>query len=139
MELSQTVEVKVPFHDVDMMQIAWHGHYAKYFEVARCKLLDSIDYNYRQMEQTGYMWPIVDFRIKYIRPAQFEAVLLVTATLIEYENRLKIAYYIKDKQTGETLTKGHTVQMAVNISSRETCFRSPPALFAKLGIEVEND
>ena len=139
MEFSQTVEVKVPFFDVDMMEIAWHGHYVKYFEIARCQLLDLIEYNYRQMEQSGYMWPIVDLRIKYIRPALFESVLLVTATLIEYENRLKIAYQIKNKQTGETLTKGHTVQMAVKMSNRETCFRSPSVLFDKLGVEVEDE
>ncbi|WP_163834968.1 acyl-CoA thioesterase [Spartinivicinus ruber] len=139
MEFSQTVEITVPFHDVDMMQVAWHGHYAKYFEIARCQLLDSFDYNYRQMEQSGYMWPIVDFRIKYIRPAKFEASILVSATLVEYENRLKIAYRIKDKQTGETLTKGHTVQMAVKLSNHETCFRSPSILFDKLGVEVEDE
>lgn len=34
------VEMTVPFHDVDMMEVAWHGHYVKYFELARCALLD---------------------------------------------------------------------------------------------------
>ena len=30
-----SVEITVPFHDVDMMEVVWHGHYTKYFEVAR--------------------------------------------------------------------------------------------------------
>ncbi|MDH3602364.1 MAG: hypothetical protein OEU26_22345, partial [Candidatus Tectomicrobia bacterium] len=25
---------EVPFHDVDMMGVVWHGHYYKYFELA---------------------------------------------------------------------------------------------------------
>ena len=35
-----TVAIAVPFHDIDSIGIAWHGHYAKYFEIARCALLD---------------------------------------------------------------------------------------------------
>jgi acyl-CoA thioester hydrolase len=31
-----TVAITVPFHDVDSIGAAWHGHYAKYFEIARC-------------------------------------------------------------------------------------------------------
>ena len=30
------VELTIPFHDVDMMGVAWHGNYFRYFEVARC-------------------------------------------------------------------------------------------------------
>ena len=36
------VMIEVPFHDVDTMNVVWHGHYLKYFEIARCKLLDQI-------------------------------------------------------------------------------------------------
>ena len=38
--LQETVNIDVPFFDVDMMDVVWHGHYIKYFEVARCALLD---------------------------------------------------------------------------------------------------
>ena len=40
------VEIEIPFHDVDVLGVAWHGHYVKYLEIARCALLDQIDYNY---------------------------------------------------------------------------------------------
>ena len=32
---SASVEIQIPFHDIDIMGIAWHGHYAKYLEIAR--------------------------------------------------------------------------------------------------------
>jgi acyl-CoA thioester hydrolase len=48
---------EIPFHDVDMM--VWHGHYAKYFEIAR-RLLEQIDYNYPQTRDSGYAWPVID-------------------------------------------------------------------------------
>ena len=43
------VIIEVPFHDVDTMHVVWHGHYLKYFEVARCKLLDQFNYNYNYL------------------------------------------------------------------------------------------
>ena len=39
--LAAEVEVEVEFQDVDPMGVAWHGHYLKYFERARCALLRS--------------------------------------------------------------------------------------------------
>ena len=27
------VVIEVPFHDVDIMNVVWHGHYLKYFEI----------------------------------------------------------------------------------------------------------
>ncbi len=68
-ELAASVDVEVPFHDVDAMNVAWHGHYVKYFEIARCALLRRFDYDYPQMQASGYLWPIVDCHLKYIRPA----------------------------------------------------------------------
>ena len=131
-ELSATVDVEVPFHDVDAMQVAWHGHYLKYFELARCALLRRFDYDYPQMQASGYLWPIVECHLKYIRPARYGQNLSVQATLLEYENRIKIAYQIRDRETGERLTKGYTVQVAVDAATRELQFVSPPVVFRNL-------
>lgn len=130
----QEVIITVPFHDVDMMAITWHGHYVKYFEIARCKLLDNIAYNYEDMKASGYAWPIIDLGIRYARPARFQQTVKVKATLTEWENRLKITYLITDADTGVRLTRGHTVQVAVDINTEEMCFVSPPILFQKLGL-----
>ncbi|MBP9804269.1 MAG: acyl-CoA thioesterase [Candidatus Accumulibacter sp.] len=131
-ELSAAVDVEVPFHDVDAMQVAWHGHYVKYFELARCALLRRFDYDYPQMQASGYLWPIVECHLKYIRPARYRQNLSVQATLLEYENRIKIAYQIRDRETGERLTKGYTVQVAVDAATRELQFVSPPVVFRNL-------
>ncbi|MBU0538925.1 MAG: acyl-CoA thioesterase [Gammaproteobacteria bacterium] len=128
------VIIDVPFHDVDSAQIAWHGHYAKYFEVARCALLETVDYNYLQMSESGYFWPVVDMRIRYINPALFGQKIRVNATITEWENRLRIEYKIFDAQSNQRLTKGYTIQVAVGIESRELLLASPPILFEKLGV-----
>lgn len=126
--------IDVPFHDVDVMRVAWHGHYVKYFEIARCALLDKIEYNYPEMEQSGYAWPVIDLRIRYAHPLKFQQKVKVIATLVEWENRLKINYQIDDLVTGQRLTKGYTVQVAVDMSNNEMLFVSPAILFEKIGV-----
>jgi len=129
---SVEIAIKVQFYDLDPMQVVWHGNYARYFEQARCELMDSIGYSFREMEESGYLWPIVDMRIKYVRPLRFGQKLAVTAVITEFENRLKIDYRIRDRETGETLTKATTIQVAVLAATGELCLECPPALTEKL-------
>lgn len=133
-QLSAEVDVTVPFHDVDMMAVAWHGHYLRYIELARCALLDRIDYNYPQMEDSGYLWPVIDVRMKYIAPLRFGQTVRVRATLVEYQHRLKIDYLLYDPQSGKRTSKGYTVQVAVSKQSGEMCLASPQVLLDKLGV-----
>ena len=128
------VEMEVPFHDVDMMQIVWHGNYARYLEVARCALLDSFGYGYTEMHRSGYAWPIIDMRIRYVKPCRFQQRIRVKATLVEWEYRLRIRYLITDLASGERLTRARTDQVAVHLATGEMCMASPPALLQKLGL-----
>lgn len=129
------VVIEIPFHDVDVMRVAWHGHYAKYMEIARCELLEKIDYNCPQMEDSGYAWPVIDMRVRYAQPLRFQQKVRVIASLVEWENRLKISYQIADAESGQRLTKAYTVQVAVDVASGEMLYASPDILFRKLGLE----
>lgn len=133
--IEKQIELEIPFHDVDVMRVAWHGHYAKYMEIARCSLLETIDYNCNQMEDSGYVWPVIDMRIRYAHPLRFQQIIKVKATLVEWENRLKINYLIFDAMSGKRLTKAYTVQVAVDKKSGEMLYASPDVLFEKLGVE----
>lgn len=130
------VEMQVQFFDLDPMQIVWHGNYVKYLEMARCALLDKIDYNYEQMRASGYAWPIIDMHLRYAGPAAFGQRLLLRAELVEWENRLRIDYVIKDATSGKRLNRATTTQVAVDIASGEMCFASPAILFEKLGVSA---
>lgn len=128
------VEIEIPFHDIDVMGVAWHGHYVKYLEIARCELLDKIDYNYPQMRDSGYAWPVIEVRIRYPQPLYFQQKVRVMAKLEEWENRLKVSYEISDIESGKRLTRAYTVQVAMDMKSGEMMFASPDILFEKLGL-----
>jgi len=125
-------EIVAQFYDIDPMQVVWHGNYVRYFEQVRGLLLDKIDYNYPQMAQSGYLWPIVDMRVKYVRPVRYQQKITLRASLVEYQNRLKIDYRCLDALSGEVLTKAHTIQVAVNAETQELSLESPVVLLEKV-------
>ena len=129
---SAQIELEIPFHDIDPMAVAWHGHYIKYFEHARPTLLRSIDYDYPQMKQSGYFWPIVECRIKYVKSAYYGQRIRVTAVMSEFENRIRIDYRIVGVDSGEKLTVGRTLQVAVDATTGEMQFVSPAALWERI-------
>jgi acyl-CoA thioester hydrolase len=127
-------ETQVQFFDLDPMEVVWHGHYVKYLEIARGALLDSIGYNYPEMRDSGYLWPVVDLQIRYIAPARFGARLNLRAEIVEWENRLKIEYLISEASSGKRLTRASTTQVAVEIATGEMCFASPAVLAERLKV-----
>ncbi|MFT2091828.1 acyl-CoA thioesterase [Paraglaciecola sp. 2405UD69-4] len=130
--VSVSTEMEVQFYDVDSMRVVWHGNYVKYLEMARCELLKAFDYNYLEMEATGYIWPIVDMRLKYVASAKLSDVIIVEANLVEYQSRLKIEYVIRDKSTAKVLNKAYTIQVAVDIENGEMLFETPQCVLDKL-------
>ena len=133
-DLSHEIEVVPPFFDIDSMDIVWHGHYVKYLELARCALLDRFDYGYARMRESGYGWPVVDLRLKYVRPATFGQPLVVRARIVEWQNRLKIEYAIRDAKTGARVNAAASIQVAVDLATREMQYVSPPVLRQRLGV-----
>ena len=130
------IALEPAFHDCDPMNVVWHGHYFKYLEIARCALLRRFDYDYPQMQASGWLWPVVDARIKYVRPLHFGQKLRVGARIVEWENRLRIDYEIRDEASGERLTRAHTIQVAVDAATGELQYVCPQVLWQRLGVEV---
>ena len=128
-----TVEtfVKVPFHDVDSARVVWHGRYFKYFELARCELLERIDYNYYEMARSGYVWPIVDTSARFLRPVFFNQEIVVGAALMEWELRLVIDYQIHDSE-GTIYTRASTTQVPLDVETYELQIGTPQVLNARM-------
>lgn len=129
--ISATITLEAQFYDLDPMAVVWHGNYVRFLEQARSALFQQIGYNYMEMAVTGLAWPIVDMRIKYVASLRLLQRFTVTATLVEYENRIRIDYVLRD-EAGKVLTKASTTQVAVTIATGEMQFVSPPQLIEKV-------
>ena len=112
-----TVELTVPFHDVDAIEMVWHGNYVKYLEAARDGLLEELGHGYLQMRASGYFWPVIELKMRYLQPARLRQRLSVSAAITDYEARLRIAYQVTDAATGRRLMRAHSVQVPVRIDT----------------------
>lgn len=133
-DLSHEIELCAAFHDLDPMNIVWHGNYVKYLEIARCALLAKFDYDYPQMLASGYAWPIVDMRMKYVAPIEYGQPVRIRATIVEWESRLKIDYLVTCARSGRRLHRASTIQVALEIASHSMCWVCPPVLWQRLGV-----
>ncbi len=125
-------ELEIPFHDVDGMQIVWHGHYYKYFEIARTALFRTLQYDVDEMLESNYGWPVVETHCRYQHPLIYGMKIRIVATLMEYEHRVKIGYEIFEGITGKRMCKGYTVQVAYDMQKKETCLVAPEVFLQKL-------
>jgi acyl-CoA thioester hydrolase len=126
--------LEIPFYDCDPAGIVWHGNHAKYFELARAALMQGIGYSYLQMAESGYTWPVIDYWVRYVKPLRFGQRITVEARMLEWQFRLKIAYAVRDADSGARLCRGHTVQVAVRIDNGEMQLAAPAVLRQRLGL-----
>ena len=130
--VTATARTAAQFYDVDSMRVVWHGYYPRFFELGRVAVMDRIGYGYQAMVDSGFAWPIVDMQIKYAQPIKLAQEIEIEAGITEWENRLKIAFLITDAASGQRLTRGYAVQVAVDMQTEQMLWETPPALREKL-------
>ena len=130
--LEAEVTIITSFQDADPMGVIYHGNFFRFFEEARRVLMEKIGYTYRDMIDSGYLWPIIDTRVKYVKAIPYNHTIRVCATLTEWENRLRVDYVIYDAETDKRMCKAHTTQVAVTIDKQEMCFASPAVFIDKV-------
>ena len=103
--LQATVETRVRFAETDAMGVTYHGNYLPWFEMARVALLDQLGTPYRQLEQEGFLLPVLETGLTYHRPSRFDDRVRITVTLAEKPKaRLKLTYQVE--RDGELLVEG---------------------------------
>jgi acyl-CoA thioester hydrolase len=124
--VSTSVTLKVPYYDVDLMQIVWHGNYLKYFEVARQALFKNYGVDMvRYTEDTRYVFPVVRSMIKHIWPLRFDDEFICTAAVKEARVKIVLDFEIKLISNGKLCAKGWTEQVAVLLPEMEMVFQIP--------------
>ena len=124
--VSTSVRLRVPYHDVDLMQVVWHGHYLKYFEVARHALFRECGMDLQQyMKEKRYVFPVIRSMVKHIRPLRLDDEFTCTAVLKEARVKIVLDFEIKLISNDKVCAKGWTEQVAVLLPEMEMVFQIP--------------
>jgi acyl-CoA thioester hydrolase len=103
------IELEVPFHDVDGLHVVWHGHYYKYFELARTELLRSCKLDVPDMIELGLRMVVIESKCRHIYPLRYGDKFRVSAYFKEVEYRLHIAFELFNLSAQRRAAKGHTM------------------------------
>lgn len=126
-----SIELEIPFHDVDSQGVVWHGHYLKYLEIARCALLRSFDLDVPRVVELGWQLMVIDSHIRHLQPLRYGSRLRVTCWLTEIEHRLDFAYELQDMTTGRRCARAQTQCVTTDLQGH-LCLQTPEPIRAKL-------
>ena len=127
-----SVPVRVYYQDTDAGGVVFHGRYLSFFERARTEWLRQLGFDVRQLaDRDGILFIVRELRINYLRPAQVDDLLTVTAAI---EN-LGRAQFTLDQRVlrGTDLLAHGSVNLACVSSEGLRPARVPQRLYAALG------
>lgn len=113
-----SVELEVPFHDIDGMGIVWHGHYYKYLEIARTRLLRSVGLDRGDVIGPRYRFVVVESHLRYTSALQYGDRVRVDAWFGDLRHRIRILYEVTNLGTGRRAARGHTILATTDLEGR---------------------
>ena len=123
---SHEVQLKVPFHDLDPLQIVWHGNYVKYMEDGREAFGKEYDLGYMNFFNAELIVPIVKIDINYKKDLRYEDSILIETRFVDSPAaKIIFEYKIYNMGNDELVTTGSTTQVFLN-KERQLLLNTPP-------------
>lgn len=110
-------KIRVRYAETDKMGFVYYGHYASYFEVARVEALRELGFSYRAMEDSGILLPVVDYSIRYRKPAFYDDVLTIRTRIPELPGARILFRYDTLNEAEVVLNEAETTLVFVNRDS----------------------
>ena len=79
--IEDTCEIYVRYAETDQMQFAHHSNYVVWFEHGRIQLLKKYDFSYAELEEKGYLMPVLELHINFFKYACFDDKLLLKTVM----------------------------------------------------------
>lgn len=129
MPLKGIVKRQIRFEEVDMLKIAWHGHYTSFFEDARIQMGKRYGIGYMNLYSHGILSPIKTVHVDFINPLKFMDEITIEGILHYSEaSRINSEYIIRNEE-GRIAATGYVVQMMLNTDFE--LFLTQPDYFKK--------
>ena len=113
------VPYRVLYADTDRSQVVYHSNYLRYFEFGRTSLMRDAAYPYKEIEDSGYVYPIYDLGITFYQPLVYDDVMYIHTRPVNLERvRLQFDYVITHVERGFRVCTGFTKHCAANAAGR---------------------
>ena len=108
--------LRVRYAETDKMGVVYHANFVVWFEVGRVELLRQLGFEYSQMEQQDNCHiPVVDLRVRYKAPAQYDDEIVVRTELKNVRSTLlHFSYEVFREADRALLATGETMHIIVD-------------------------
>jgi acyl-CoA thioester hydrolase len=109
-------KLRVRYAETDKMGVVYHSNFVIWFEVGRVELLRQLGFQYSEMEaEDNCHIPVVDLRIRYKAPAQYDDEIVVRTEIKNVRSSLlHFSYQIFRDGNRMLLATGETMHIIVN-------------------------
>ncbi|MFC1889561.1 acyl-CoA thioesterase [Thermodesulfobacteriota bacterium] len=115
------VSYRTLYADTDRSKVVYHANYLRFFELGRATLMRDTAYPYQEVEESGYLYPIVDLAISFFYPLYYDDPIWVYTRPVNLERvRVTFDYIITHAEAENLICKGYTKHCALKKSGKVT-------------------
>lgn len=87
--------LRVRYSETDQMGVVYYANYFVWMEVGRTNLIRNYGITYKELEEKGYLLPVVYASARFLSPAYYDDEIVVQSALLEMtRTKLTIGYRI---------------------------------------------
>lgn len=109
-----SLELTVPFHDVDPLMVVWHGHYYKYFEHAREALMRSRGLDVPDLMALGLKMMVVESHCRHLRPLRHGERFVARARFGPIDHKIMVQFELRTAVDAHLVARGHTALVTLD-------------------------
>lgn len=103
------------YADTDRSQVVYHANFLRYFEFGRASLMRAAAYPYKEIEDGGTIYPIIQIGVDYYSPVYYDDPMCIyTRPSVLERVRLRFDYVVTHEHTGAIACTGFTRHCAIN-------------------------
>ncbi len=111
--------VRVRYYEVDRQNAVHHSVYSRYFEMGRTELLRVNGYDYKTLEDNGFILVVARLDCRFRAPARYDDELIIHTQTGKIDRvRLEHLYTIKRISDKRIIAEGRTELVHVDMTGR---------------------
>lgn len=123
-ELIHRCRHRVLYGDTDAAAVVYNANYLRYFELGRTEFMRDRICTYRDIEQLGFVLPVIECHIRFKAPARYDDLLIIETILTDLKKvTCTFSYRImqeEDSSRPRLLAKGSTTLASITRQGKLT-------------------
>lgn len=121
---------RVTYAECTVGNHVYHSRYLDLLEAARGEFMRRAGHPVLQLQEAGFIFPVIEARLKYHRPARYDDVVNIDVRLTQLAGVRLGVHHRLERADGVLLFEGETLHVCTSLEERPR--RLPPELVAAL-------